>query len=56
MRWVFIILLVLIIYRLIKPLLVFLNLKRKIEKNEKKKNIREKINSMDILDADYEDR
>tara|TARA_B100001250_G_C19177660_1_gene519502 strand:+ start:369 stop:539 length:171 start_codon:yes stop_codon:yes gene_type:complete len=55
MRWVLIILLIYIIFRITKPILAIIFLKKEIDKKREKNIIRQKINNMDIQDADYED-
>ena len=55
MRWLFIIFFIYIIFRITKPILAIIFLKKEIDKNQKKNIIRQKINNMDIQDAEYED-
>ena len=55
MRWFFIIILFYLIFRIAKPKLAIFFLKKEIDKKNEKNIIRQKINNMDIQDADYED-
>ena len=55
MRWLFIIFLSYLIFRITKPLLAIFFIKKEIDKKHRKNIIKQKIKTMDIQDADYED-
>ena len=55
MRWLILTIIFYIIFRITKPLLAIFFLKKEINKNRKKNKIRQRINNMDIQDAEYED-